>query len=615
MFTLSFTIAITPIAASPEAQTPPATMQLTSNATPSRPVRASETYHRLDLDGIPEVGQARALGAWWPQIVDVSEIVPPGTPPLMLIASTDHADGDEPGGGIYVWRSMRPEGPWQFDGQLFASNPPYRQMEAPTAHVLTDPLDGQQKLFVWAHYVPLPQRAHGPQAHRQVSVALVSPDGVAPLEVIAETELDAAQPAYSMETEPYNAHLGYLSVMPNIFDGLVNPETGQPWAFIGTSMYGSRISRDRIYGRALWGLESPRAAPTLVERYVFDRRFVSGAPPRTIDAGNIGVNFKDPDGALWGLFMVGGSGGFELRAVRLDQWAQVTSTPLTLFRAEAIDPADYPAPFTAAARLKSPQVLTTYRSADGQIWALANAVLQENDIPSTNVTFAIPLDGQTAPEQVSARGLLMRYDGQSVVTLAETPEAFEATENIDLEDGEAVVEPDGTSWDVLNWQSPEPLYRYQMVRFAIDGFSDDSEDVPPNQSDLWVFAAPVSAGDPMSAEGAFAGANLATSVDGRAGFAVQGPDAPDHAPQPSPLLSIGRGIGDGTWRYDLGVAVWPEQGQAGVTHGGDSLVETLSLPQLNLSEPWRFGVAIRRAEPNRAHATRIRNVRVITALR
>lgn len=576
------------------------------------PISPSGEYFALQDDHIPiDAGQARSLGPWHAQIVNIAEIAPEDTPPLMLIASTDHADAATTDGGLYVWRADHPSGPWSYGGRIFANDEIYRQMESPTARVLIDPADGKKKLFVWAHYVPWPYKDEGTLAHRQVSLVLLSEDGVAPLLPLSETALDAARPEYDLSEEPFNAHLGYLTVGENIFPGLVDPETGEPWKLIGNSMYGSQASSDTMFGMALWGLNTARDRPKLIERSVRDSRFIYRAPTRMITTSDIGATFRDADGTLWGFFIMGGKGGFELRAVELDRWGLTKSRAKTILDGSIVDPTDFPAPFTPAAELKKPQSVTAFRGQNGQIWAVITVVLAEEGLPDTNWVLIVPLGGAIAPEFNTDRPGSLRSIDQRSLRLQVSSPGLSMTPNI-VGDGQGfrVTTPTPAEWEVLSWQTERPLSKYEFIRFQIEAFGEAGGQEPPNQSDFWVFATADLDATGLPQDGFFTGADAAMGSD-VAFFEADGENPSEAEQDISRYLSIGRGMGSQDWRYDLGIAIWPDHELYGVIHSGDSLIETIPATSLDTHRPWRFGIAMRRGEGIKTQTISIGAIRVI----
>ena len=542
-------------------------------------------------------------GPYWPQIVDISAIAPAGTPPLMLLASSDHADPASPAAGLYVWRGSDPAGPWSFDGQFFASDGAsdgvYAQMEAPTARVLEDPADGVRKLFIAAHYIPPDWAGSGPDRHIQIHLMLVSADGVTPPVPRDSTAVDGRLPAFDSAHTPYDEHRGYLTFAPNPFPALTDPATGAPWPWLGNGLYGSGANAAEMQGRALWGFADPGQPPELIQRVADEDAYVwNGARTRPALVHDIGAYGAHPDGGRWGVYL---GAGHELRAVRVNDAGVAIRRGVTLFSAATDLPA-LPAALTGY-NVEALETVFIYRHRDGTRHAVIGARMRNGAGAEANAPLIVPLSGQAPPVMTSKAKAKQGWDSLDIEELhagfAALPPGFSG--DAVAQGGDLRLTPQATDWARLGWTSPEPLERYQYLAFQVEEFGDVSGAVPAHEADLWCMAAPGASVPDMGADGLYAGSD-GSAGEGRAqAVKLIAPDTLATAPR-STLSEVrtGRDGGQAGWRYALGLGIWPRGASAewGVLHEGVSLARWGGrADEFDYSLPWTFAVALRRADP------------------
>lgn len=538
-------------------------------------------------------------GPYWPQIVDVSAIAPVGTPPLMLIASSDHGDPASTAPGLYAWRGSNPMGPWTYDGQFFASTATYGQMEAPTARVLEDPADGQKKLFIHAHYIPAGWSATGPDRHIQIPLMLVSTDAVSAPLPRDETAVDGRLPAFDSADTPFDEHRGYLTFAPNPFPGLTDPATGLPWPGIGNGLYGSGANASEMQGRALWGFAGPEQPPVLITRVVDEDAHVwNGARSRPAMVYDLGSYVAHPDGGRWGLYL---GAGHELRAVRVNDEGVAIRRGVVLFSGITDLP---PLPGSLAGySLDGLETVFAYRHSDGNLYAVIGARLSDGAGAEANTALIVPLTGSAPPAMTSQAKAKQGWESLDLSALhagfAAVPAGFSG--DAVAQGGDLVLAPDAAgNWARLGWTSPEPLERYQYLAFQAEDFGDGSGVSPAHEADIWCLAAPGPFLPDFGADGLYAGSD-GTATEGRVqAFKLLAPDTPATVTRATlSELRTGRDGGQASWRYGLGLGIWPRATSAewGVMHEGLSLARWGGkADEFDYGLPWTLAFAVRRAD-------------------
>lgn len=598
------------------------------------------------VDPAPLVGaQFQQDGPYWPQIIDISEIAPAGTPPLMMLCSSDHGNTLSAKAGLYVWRASDPLGPWVYDRQFYVSQPttwpaptgnnlPYAQMEAPTGRVLTDPADGRKKLYIHAHYFAarLGYTEEGRVDRAlQVPLLLVSPDGVQTPVPLPVTAVDGRLPEFDAADEPFNEHRGYFTFAPNPFSSLTNPATGRPWAYIANSLYGEGSYKNEMCGRALWGFDSLAGPATLIDRVVNEDAWVSGAPSRPNLQWDMGSYLPHPDGGLWTLFAIGGGTSFAIRAVRTDDAGVATHQAVTVWDQTRWTTAALPAPYTDATVVEARTVFL-YRHTTGKHFASLGMRVAKAGLKDCNIAVIVPLEGARPPEMTKLRGALQSHvyeAGDTSLRLekfAVIPTML-TSQRATVTNGEIVLRPDAQgNWASLAWTTPLPLERYRFVSFQVERFADVSNAASAFTADTWLYATPGTQAHDPGGIGLYAGCDSDDLSDtdadrgrqtlGRVQMFTRADEAATWKAGRilARQLLVGRKTGAARWRYDLGLSLHPGTGsyaQWGTMHSGTSLVGWGGdFTRFVLSDPWTTVFAVRRPDSAVAFACGIRRIRI-----